>query len=281
MRTEPLFRRGGGTLVGMLSAAALPGSPTSDGTTLESIERAVVADSRILAQAGFDALLIQNTGDGPPGRDGDMATVAQLAILGRAAVDATSLPIGVNVLKNGVETAFAVALAIGASFVRIKVYVGAVVGAEGIVEGRAMDALAIRRRLGLDAVTILADVHDRTSRVLGDVPLPESVDWALHHGRADGLVLTGRDVPETVGMLSDVRRTEPMAILIVGGGAQPDNVASLLALADGVIVGSALRSTGGFEGPIVADQARAFVLASRNDPAGRVPAAMDARSATR
>jgi membrane complex biogenesis BtpA family protein len=266
MRTEPLFRRAGRTLVGMLSVAALPGSPTHDGTPFEAIESAVVEDARVLAQAGFDSLLIQNTGDGPPGRDGDMATVAQLAVLGRAAVDATGLPIGVNVLKNGVETAFAVALAIGASFVRIKVYVGAVVGAEGIVEGRAMDALAVRRRLGLDGVAILADVHDRTSRVLGDVPLAESVDWALRHGRADGLVLTGRDVSETVAMLSDVRRTDPTAVLIVGGGSQPGNVASLLALADGVIVGSALRSTGGFEGPILADAARAFVLATRHDP---------------
>jgi uncharacterized protein len=102
--------------------------------------------------------------------------------------------------------------------------------------------------------------------VLGDVPLAESVDWALRHGRADGLVLTGRDVSETVAMLSDVRRTDPTAVLIVGGGSQPGNVASLLALADGVIVGSALRSTGGFEGPILADAARAFVLATRHDP---------------
>lgn len=262
MKTEPLFRRGGGTLVGMLGVAALPGSPTHDGTSFEAIEQAVVQDARVLAEAGFHALLIQNTGDGPPGRDGDMATVAQLAVLGRAAVDATALPIGVNVLKNGVETAFAVALAIGASFVRIKVYVGAVVGAEGIVEGRAMDALAIRRRLGLDDVTILADVHDRTSRVLGDVPFAESVDWALHHGRADGLVLTGRDVAETMTMLGDVRRTHGTAVIVVGGGAQPASVASLLSLADGVIVGSALRSAGGFEGPIVADQARAFVSAT-------------------
>ncbi len=273
----PLFRRGGGTLVGMLHAAALPGSPMHDGTPLAAIERAVVEDARVLAEAGFDALLIQNTGDGPPGRDGDMATVAQLAVLGRAAVDATGLPIGVNVLKNGVETAFSVALAIGAGFVRIKVYVGAVVGAEGIVEGRAMDALAVRRRLGLDGVTILADVHDRTSRVLGDVPFTETVDWALRHGRADGLVLTGRDVPETVAMLSEVRRTQPKAVLVVGGGAQPDNVASLLALADGVIVGSALRSTGKFDGPILADQARAFVLATRGDPARGVSVASGSR----
>lgn len=64
-----LFRVGGGTLVGMLHVPALPGSPTHDGAPLSAIERGVVEDARILGEAGFDALLIQNTGDGP-GRDG-------------------------------------------------------------------------------------------------------------------------------------------------------------------------------------------------------------------
>ena len=258
-----LFQAGGGTLVGMLHVAALPGSPFHDGTPLATIERTVVQDARILAQAGFDALLIQNSGDGPPGRDGDMATVAQLAVLGRAAVDASDLPIGVNVLKNGVETAFSVAVAIGASFVRIKVYVGAVVGAEGIVEGRAMDALAIRRRLGLDAVTILADVHDRTSRVLGDTPLLELADWATRHGHAGGLVVTGRSEDETVQMLRDLRASGMGVPLVVGGGSRPDNVGQLLSLADGIIVGGWLRSEPSFLAPISPDRAAAFVAAAR------------------
>ncbi len=259
-----LFRIGGGTLVGMLHVAALPGTPTHDGTPLAAIERAVVEDARILNEAGFDALLIQNTGDGPPGRDGDMATVAQLAVLGRAAVDATGLPIGVNVLKNGVETAFSVALAIGATFVRIKVYVGAVVGAEGIVEGRAMDALAVRRRLGLDGVTILTDVHDRTSRVLGNTPLLELADWAIRLGHADGLVVTGRSEGETTQMLRDLREAEPNVPLVVGGGARPDNAGGFLGLADGIIVGSWLRSDDpSFEARISSERAGALVAAIR------------------
>lgn len=267
-----LFRVGGGTLVGMLHVAALPGSPNHDGTPLATIERTVVADARILAEVGFDALLIQNSGDGPPGRDGDMATVAQLAVLGRAAVDASGLPIGVNVLKNGVETAFSVAAAIGARFVRIKVYVGAVVAAEGIVEGRAMDALAIRRRLGLDEVTILADVHDRTSRVLGDTPLLELADWAARHGRAGGLVVTGRSEGETMQMLRELRGSGMDVPLVIGGGGRPDNVGELLGLADGIIVGSWLRSDPSFLAPISMERAGAFVAAAR-ERAGGAPGA--------
>jgi membrane complex biogenesis BtpA family protein len=258
-----LFRVGGDTLVGMLHVAALPGSPHHDGTPLSAIERVVVEDARILAAAGFDALLIQNSGDGPPGRDGDMATVAQIAVLGRAAADASGLPMGVNILKNGVETAFSVAAAIGASFVRIKVYVGAVVGSEGIVEGRAMDALAVRRRLGLDDVVILADVHDRTSRVLGDTPLLEMADWATRHGQAGGLVITGRSEDETMRMLRELRGSGMNVPLVIGGGGRPDNVAELLGLADGIIVGSFLRADHSFLAPMLAERADAFVASAR------------------
>jgi len=258
-----LFRPGGRALVGMLHVAALPGSPNHDGTPLAAIERIVVEDARILAEAGFHALLIQNSGDGPPGRDGDMATVAQLAVLGRAAADASGLPMGVNVLKNGVESALSVAAAIGASFVRIKVYVGAVVAAEGIVEGRAMDALAFRRRLGLDEVVILADVHDRTSRVLGDTPLLDAADWAARHGRADGLVITGRSDEETRAMLRELRGSGPAVPLVIGGGGRPDNIAELLRLADGIIVGSWLRADHSFLAPVTRERAVAIVAAAR------------------
>ena len=261
-----LFRTGGGTLVGMLHVAALPGSPFHEGTSLAAIEKVVVEDARIMAAAGFDALLLQNSGDGPPGKDSDMATVAQLAVRGRAAADASGLPMGVNILKNGVETALSVAAAIGATFVRIKVYVGATVGSEGIVEGRAMDALAFRRRLGIEDVTILADVHDRTSTVLGGTPLLESADWAARHGRAGGLVITGRSEAETVSMLGELRAAGPKVPLVIGGGGTPANISELLRHADGIIVGSCLRSDHSYLAPVSRERADAIVSAARTWP---------------
>lgn len=260
-----LFRSGGRTLIAMLHLPSLPGSAVHDGTPLAVVERRTVEEALALAEAGFDALLIQNTADGPPGKDADLATVAQMSAVARAVGQAVPLPLGVNVLKNGVETAFAVAAAVGAAFVRIKVYVGATLGAEGIVEGRAQAALRERRRLGLDHVAILADILDRTSRPLVEMPLAELADWAVRHGRADGLVVTGRDPAGTLSMLAELRgpRLSASTPLIVGGGATPQNAAELLRRADGLIAGSALKEVPDYGAPISRERARAFVLAAR------------------
>jgi hypothetical protein len=263
---DGLFELRAATLIGMLHLPALPGSALHDGTPLGTIERQAVVEAEALAGSGFDALLLQNTGDGPPGKDADVATVAQMAAIGQAVSRAVPLPIGVNILKNGVETAFAVAAAIGARFVRIKVYVGAAVGSEGIVEGGAQRALAERRRLGLDHVAILADVLDRTSRPLVDLPLTEAADWALRHGHAQALVITGRDVDETFAMLAELREAGVEAPLIVGGGGTAENVADLLQRADGVIVGAALKDAPDYAAPVSLESARRFVEAARPRP---------------
>jgi membrane complex biogenesis BtpA family protein len=261
--TGGLFDPGRRTLIGMLHLPPLPGSALHDGTPLETIERRTAAEAAALAEVGFDALMIQNTGDGPPGKDADLATVAHMAVIARAVRDAVPLPLGVNVLKNGVETAFAVASAVGATFVRIKVYVGAVIGSEGIVEGRALAALSERRRLGLGTAAIFADLHDRTSRPIVDVPIDELASWAVRHGHADALVVTGRDPAESLALLGHLRDAEPSVPLIVGGGATPHNVGELLDHADGIIVGRALKDVPDFGAPISVDRARSFVAAAR------------------
>jgi membrane complex biogenesis BtpA family protein len=260
---EPLFAVGRRVLIGMLHLPPLPGSALHDGTALQAIERRTVQEATELAAAGFDGLILQNAGHGPPGKDADLATVAQMAAIGHAVCREVHIPLGVNVLKNGVETAFAIASAVGASFVRIKVYVGAVVGSEGIVEGRAQAALAERRRLGLDHVAILADILDRTSQPLADVPLAELADWAVRHGHAEALVITGRDVAETHAMLAEVRSADRTTPLVVGGGATPQNAAELLQSSDALIVGSALKDA--YTDPISVDRARVFVEAVRAD----------------
>jgi hypothetical protein len=258
-----LFRPQGATLVGMLHLPPLPGSALHDRTPFAEIERRTVEEAVVLREAGFDALLLQNTGDGPPGKDADFGTVAHMAAIGHAVTRAVSLPMGVNILKNGVETAFAVAAAIGAQFVRIKVYVGAALGSEGLVEGGARAALMERRRLGLDHVAILADVLDRTSHAIVELPVTEAAEWAVRHGHADALVITGRDDDETCRMLADLRAADVDVPLIVGGGGTADNVAELLEKADGVIVGSALKEADDYAAPVSVARARRFVEAAR------------------
>ena len=57
---------------------------------------------------------------------------------------------------------FAVASAAGADFVRIKVYVGAMMTPFGMESGQAFAAIRARNACDARDVAIFADVHDRT-----------------------------------------------------------------------------------------------------------------------
>jgi uncharacterized protein len=249
-------------LIGVVGAPPLPGSHGYRGATPEEIERRVVADAAAYADAGFDALMLQNVGDLPvPERVGP-ETVAWLTLLGRAAA-AVRLPLGVSVLKNDGPAALAVAQAIGAEFVRVKVWVGAMVGAEGLVQGCARETLEYRRRIGAERIAIWADVHDRTGVPLAPVPLERTAHDAVAFGSADGLVVTGGSVDETMTWIERVRRVLALTPIVVGGGADQGNVAGFLARADAVIVASSAKVQGVLSNPVDPAAARALVEAAR------------------
>src|SRR2546426_949434 len=124
-------------LIGVVGFPALPGAIDYRGTSREEFIQRAIVDAQAYAQAGFDALMIQNVGDLPVAAQVGPETVAWLSALGSAIRSAVALPLGVCVLKNDGCAALAIAQAIGAVFVRIKVWVGAMVGAEGIVQGCA------------------------------------------------------------------------------------------------------------------------------------------------
>jgi hypothetical protein len=256
-------------IIAMLHAAGLPGSSRAQHSLAEVIERAV-HEACILAGAGFDALLLQNTGDIPAPDEGDEATVAYLTRIAQAVREETDLPLGINVLMNGSRAALAVASAAGGAFVRIKVAVGAVISSTGLVTADPYAVLAFRRRIGAEHIAILADVYDRTATPVGDMPLEVMADLAIRHGGADGLVITGYSPADTLERLRRLRSALPGARLLAGGGATPENIDAMLEASDGVIVGSAYKTGGGFLDPVDPAKASAFMQsANRARQSGR------------
>jgi predicted TIM-barrel enzyme len=165
-------------------------------------------------------------------------------------------PIGVNVLKNDAPGALAVAAAVGAEFVRLKVYVGAVLGAEGVLAPSSADALRTRQRLG-SSTEIWADLFDRTSVPLVPQPLEQIAEWATKFGGASVVIVTGDSWATTLEMARAARRALPDTPVAVGGGVSLANVREALDVADVAIVGSALEEKP-FTGPVSASKARAL-----------------------
>lgn len=257
------FRRWHKPVVGMVHLLPLPGSEEYDGQGLAPILDRAVSEARALADGGMDAILLQNTGDLPPSPQGGPETIAYMSVIGAAIRREIQCPLGVNVLANGTESALAVAHAIDAEFVRIKVYVGAVMANEGILQGTAREALEFRRRIGARQIALAVDVYDRTSAPLAEMPIEVAGDLAWRMGHADALIVTGYSVEDSLERIRRVKRAVPDSILLAGGGTTAGNVGTFLQQCDGIIVGSNIKNTGKFVGQVDPARLAAYMDAVR------------------
>ena len=263
MSDSPFFAKLNKPVIGMIHFLPLPGSAAYDGRGIGPVLERALADGRLLAEEGVDAILIQNTGDLPATGDGGPETVAHMSMLGTLLRQAIQTPLGVNILANGAESALAVAHAIGADFVRIKVYVGAVIGIGGVIQGAAQRAQDFLRRIGPARIEIAADVYDRTSRPVVELPIEEAAVQASFHGRAQALVVTGASVDDSLERLQRVKAAVSDKPVYAGGGTTAANVDQFLAVCDGVIVGNAVKSGPAFQGQVDRDRLRTYMDAAR------------------
>ncbi|WP_101297619.1 BtpA/SgcQ family protein [Halegenticoccus soli] len=254
-------------VIGMVHLLPLPGSPRFDGDR-ERIRERAVRDAEALESGGVDAVAVENFGDAPFYPD-DVPKHVVASMTGHVAAvaDAADLPVGVNVLRNDAEAALSVAAATGADFVRVNVHTGARVTDQGVVEGRAHETMRLRERLEAD-VRVLADVDVKHSAPLAPRGAAETVAETIDRGLADGIIASGAGTGRAV----DLDRLEAIAArrdeldseapVFVGSGATPETVADLLAVADGVVVGTALKEGGETTNPVDADRVARFVAAA-------------------
>ena len=179
-------------LVGVVHVPALPGTPASD-RTIDGIVEAAVADARVYASAGFHGLVLENTFDRPYLK-GDVGPeiVAALAVVGLGVQRAARLPLGIQVLAGANQAAMAVALACGASFVRVEGFVFAHVADEGLIESSAGRLLRYRRAIGADRIRVFADIKKKHSAhaLTADVSLVETAK-AAEFFLVDGVIVSG------------------------------------------------------------------------------------------
>ena len=249
-------------LVGMIHLPALPGTPAWDGIRFEEIIDAALADAFVLQSAGFDGLLIQNSLDRPTRERADILTVAQMASIVTQVRLATDILVGVNIVKNDGPSAVAIAAATGADFVRVKVLTGAVLSAEGVVSGCAAETHALRVRSGCHT-SIWGDVYEPTSRSLLAGDFDAALTDTLDFGLADAVIVTAPTEVETLELARQVRKNRPATHLVIGGRITSSSVSEALAVADTVIIGSALKRVSGIRGRVDADCAGAIVEADR------------------
>ncbi|MCH8967647.1 MAG: BtpA/SgcQ family protein [Planctomycetes bacterium] len=252
-------------IVGMIHVRALPGTPHHR-LSIDRIVETAADEARVLAEAGCDALIIENMHDRPYlNRTVGPEIVAGMTAVAVAVRSAADLPLGVQVLGGANREALAVAQAGGAGFVRVEGFVFAHVADEGLMPvADAGPLLRYRKQIGAEDIAILADVKKKhaSHSITADVDLAETARAAEFFG-ADGVIVTGiatgrptdRDDVQCVKEAVDL----PVAI---GSGLTPENLACYWPFADLFIVGSFVKQDGVWSNPIDAGRLGAFMDAA-------------------
>ena len=227
-------------LIGMISLPALPGSDIP--ARLDAIIDAALADLEALEAGGIGAVLVENDFDRP-----HLLTVGPevVAVMTRVTAEVRArarVPVGVQVLLNDWRASLAVAHASGADFVRLDFFVDRVRIAAGVIEPQPAAVTAYRAAIGAERVALFTDLQVKYSTLLeADKSLALSARQAADQGAA-AVVVTGSETgtaPTPHDLLAARAGGVP---LLIGSGLTAENAAALLPLADGAIVGTALRS---------------------------------------
>lgn len=265
-------------IIGVIHLPRIPRTFARVEHRLEEIVDRAVDEARAFEREGFSGVIVENYGDSPHSkRVRDPLAIACMALVVREVVRSVSIDVGVNVLRNSGLEAYAVAYAAGARFVRVNALAETVIADSGILEPEAPRMRAIRSNY--PGVKVYADVlvkhgyslpyaaavveSTATGGALEDYIRGLVLDYIERAG-ADALVVTGPRTgePPPIERLRTVKRFSTVPVL-VGSGANPENVRELLEHSDGVIVGSFVRRDGRAGNPLDPERLRRFAAAAR------------------
>ena len=249
-------------IVGMVHLGPLPGSPAFDGN-FDQILTQAAADASMLAEAGFGAVMVENFGDAPFfADDAPKVTIASLTTAVNAVYESSRLPVGVNVLRNDGLGALSVAAATPATFIRINVLSGSMFTDQGPIVGQAAEVARLRAAI-CPHVEIMADVFVKHATPPAGLTLTDATNDLVERAGADAIVVSGSGTGSPT-RLGDVRAVAALSHLpvFIGSGVTATTVADLLAIADGVMVGTDTKVGGIATNPVDLERATAVATAA-------------------
>jgi membrane complex biogenesis BtpA family protein len=228
------------TVIGALHLAPLSGYEGFPG--YEKIEELALTDLNSFQEGGIDAVIFENNYDLPHKEHITEKNYKIMCEVGRVLKQNAHIPLGVDVLWNDYKSALELAKEIGLDFIRVPVFVDTVKTSYGIFEGARENVAKYRSQLGVNEVKIFTDIHVKHAMNISAETIDQSAVMAIESG-ADGIILTGKwtgDSPDT-NDLDRVRKVVGNFPIIVGSGADRENIQQLFELADAAIVSTSLK----------------------------------------
>ncbi len=232
-------------VIGMVHLPALPGTPLYDAAGgMARIVEAALADIAALQDGGIDAVMFGNENDRPYTLKAPAASVAAMSAAIAAVRHAIRVPFGVNYLWDPVASV-EIAVATGAQFVR-EIFTGVYASDMGLWAPDCYGALRARRDLGRPDLKLLYNINAEFAAPLDARPIALRARSAVFSSLADAILVSGPITGTAVDRsdLRAVREAVTQVPVFANTGVTEANVADVLGVADGCIVGTFFKEDG-------------------------------------
>jgi uncharacterized protein len=245
-------------VIAMAHIGALPGSPGFDGDMQKLIDD-VAADVARLQDGGVDAIMFGNEFDRPYQLKAPPEGLAAMTAVIQAVKPALRVPFGVNYLWDPLASV-AIAAATGAQFVR-EIFTGVFASDMGLWAPDCAGAARLRTQVRRPDLKLMFNVNAEFAYSLDQRPIELRARSAVFSSLADAILvsgpLTGEPVDESA--LRKVRDALPDTPVLANTGVTSDNVAAILAVADGVVIGTHLKVDGVTWNPVDGERVKRFM----------------------
>ncbi len=249
-------------VITMAHLPALPGTPRYDADRgVDGLVAWVQRDVEKLMAAGVDAILFCNEDDRPYTFNvGHEAVAAMTRVVTECKPE--SIPFGVDLMWDPIA-AMAAAAVTGAAFIR-EVVTGAYESDMGLWNTDAAELLRYRRNIGADEIQVFMNITPEFASPLGTRSVSDRARSAAVSSLADAILIAGPMAgaePDFEWVVQAKNAVGDSVPVLLNTGARKDNIAKFLEVADGVIVGSALKEEGHTWNPVDSERVLAFMEA--------------------
>ena len=249
-------------VIAMAHIGALPGAPDYDaGGGVDRLIEGVLGDLAALQDGGVDAVMFGNEFDRPYQLKAPPEGVAAMTAVIQAVKPVLRVPFGVNYLWDPLASV-AIAAATGAAFVR-EIFTGVFASDMGLWAPDCAAPARLRAQLGRRDLKLLFNVNAEFAFSLDQRPIELRARSAVFSSLADAILVSGPLTGEAVDQssLAKVRAALPDTPLFANTGVTLDNVADILRLADGVVIGTHLKRDGVTWNPVDGARVQRFMQA--------------------
>jgi membrane complex biogenesis BtpA family protein len=231
-------------IIAMLHLPAMPGRPRHDRAAgMAHLVDTVGRDLDALQDAGVDGFLFCNEADLPYQLGvGPEAVAGMAAVIGEVRTR-ISRPFGIDLVWDPIAS-LAVARATGASFVR-EVFTGVFESDHGIMRPDFGAIAAYREHIGAGSVAMFSNITPEFASPLGTRSIADRAKSAAFLG-VDAILISGQITGTATNLreLLEAKSAVPDMPVLANTGVRAETVDEVLAIADGVFVGTSLKRDG-------------------------------------